>query len=168
MDIDKQIGNTVGYCPFYGSKVLLREVQLEFVEVDSPFFTYFEISLGKAGQGSPYRSTNSRTFEGSSRSFWADWWPFTWNHNQSCFLKLLGDSQITQYPWGLRNQVACIKKQHTMHGAHHWARFGYIHEQSGCNRPHQVLGSPQARSAIWRDWKQRHWEESKTSKSGQW
>ena len=44
----------------------LREVQLAFNEVDSPFFSYFEISLKLTGQGSTYGSTASRTFVGSS------------------------------------------------------------------------------------------------------
>jgi len=43
----------------------LREVQLAFDEVDTPFFLNFEISLRITGQGSTYGSTASRTFEGS-------------------------------------------------------------------------------------------------------
>jgi hypothetical protein len=145
----------------------LREVQLAFDEVNSPIFSYFESSLRITGQGSAYGSTPSRTFEGSSWSFRTDWRPFTWNYHRQRFLKLLDDSRTTNYPWGLRNRVARIEKPYTMHGARHSAVFGCIHEQSGCKRPHQVLGSPWARSAIWREWKHRHWEESKTSKRGQ-
>jgi len=44
----------------------LREVQLAFDEVDSPFFSYFECSLRITGQWSAYGSTASWTFEGSS------------------------------------------------------------------------------------------------------
>jgi hypothetical protein len=44
----------------------LREVQLAFVEVDSPFFSYFESSLRITGHWSTYWSTASRTFKGSS------------------------------------------------------------------------------------------------------
>ena len=41
----------------------LQEVQLAFVEVDSPISSYFENSLRITGQWSAYRSTSSRTFE---------------------------------------------------------------------------------------------------------
>ena len=44
----------------------LREVQLAFDEVDSPFFSDFESSFRITGQGSAYRSTASWTFAGSS------------------------------------------------------------------------------------------------------
>jgi len=147
-------------------KWALQEVQLAFDEVDSPIFSYFESSLRITGQGSAYGSTSSRTFERSSWSFWTDWRLFTWNYNRQRFLKLLDDSRTTHYPWGPRNLVGHIEKPYTMHGARHSAVFGRIHEHSGCKRPHQVLGSPWARSAIWREWKHRHWEESKTSKRG--
>jgi len=50
----------------------LREVQLAFDEVDSPFFSYFESSLRITGQGSTYGSTASWTFEGSPSPLWAD------------------------------------------------------------------------------------------------
>jgi len=148
-------------------KAALPEVQLAFDEVDSPFFSHLESSLTITGQGSKYGSMASRIFERSSWLFWADWWPFTWNYNCWCFLKLLDVSQITKYPRGFWNRVASIQKPHTMHGARHSACFGRIHEQSGCKTPHQVLGSPWVRSAIGREWKHRHWEESKTVKRGQ-
>jgi len=45
---------------------VLRELQLAFNEVDSPFFSYFENSLIVTGQRSTYWSTANRTFEGSS------------------------------------------------------------------------------------------------------
>jgi len=54
-----------------------------------------------------------------------------------------------------------------MHGACHSACFGLIHVQSRCKRRHKVLGRPSVQSAIWSEWKHRHWEESKTSKGGQ-
>jgi len=60
----------------------LQEVQLAFDEVDSPIFSYFEISLRITGQGSAYGSTSSRTFERSSWSFCTDWRLFTWDYNQ--------------------------------------------------------------------------------------
>jgi hypothetical protein len=44
----------------------LREVQLAFNEVDSPFFSCFESSLRISGQGSAYGSTARRTFKRSS------------------------------------------------------------------------------------------------------
>jgi len=47
----------------------LQEVQLAFDEVDSPFFSYFEISLRITGQGSAYGSMASWTFEESSSLF---------------------------------------------------------------------------------------------------
>ena len=50
-----------------------------------------------------------------------------------------------------------------MHSARHTAVFRCIHEQSRCKRLHQVLGSPWAQSAISREWKHTHREESKTS-----
>jgi len=145
----------------------LWDVQLAFDEVDSPFFSYFESSLRIAGQGSTYWSMATKTFEGTSWSFWDDSWLFTWNYNWSLFIKLLDDSQITNYPSGCQNRVAPIEKPHTVHGARHAACSGCLDEHSGSRRPHQVLGSPWARSAIWREWKHRHWENSKTSKRGQ-
>jgi len=57
----------------------LREVQLAFDEVDSPFLSYFESSLRITDQQSTYGSTASWTFEGSSWLFRTDWQPFTWN-----------------------------------------------------------------------------------------
>ena len=132
----------------------LQELHLAFNEVDSPILSYFESSLRITGQGSAYGSTSSWTFERSSWSFQTDWRPFIWNYNQQRFLKLLYDSRTTNYPWGRRNRVACIEKPHTVHGARHSAVFGRIHAQPGCKRPHQVLRSPWARSAIWREWKQ--------------
>jgi len=138
----------------------LRDVQLAFDEVDSPFYSHFESSLRITGQGSAYGSTASRTFERSSWSIRTDWRPFPWNYNQQRFFKLVDYSQTTHYPWGLRNWVAQIEEPHTIHGARHSACFGCIHEQSGCIRPHQDLGSPWARSAIWREGKHRHWADS--------
>jgi len=129
----------------------LQEVQLAFDEVDSPIFSYFKSSLRITGQESAYGSISRRTFERRSWSFRTDWRLFTWNYNRQRFLKLLNDLRTTNYPWGLWNRVAPIEKPHTMHGARHSAVFGRIHKQSGCKRPHQVLGSPWARSAIWRE-----------------
>jgi hypothetical protein len=43
----------------------LREVQLAFDEVDSPFVTYVKRSLRITGRQSAYGSTASRTFDGS-------------------------------------------------------------------------------------------------------
>jgi hypothetical protein len=60
-----------------------------------------------------------------------------------------------------------IWKPHTMHGARDSACFGCIHDQSGWDRPHQVLRRPWMQSALWRQWQHRYWEESKTSKRGQ-
>jgi len=60
----------------------LREVQLAFDEVDSPFFPYLEFWIRIAGPGSTYWSTASLTFEGSLSLVWADWRPFTWNYNR--------------------------------------------------------------------------------------
>ena len=145
----------------------VREVQLAFDEVNSPFFSYFESAIRITGLGSTYWSTDSRIFDVSSWSFWAHWRPFTRYNNRERFFKLLNDSRITIYPWGLRNRVARIEKPHTMHGACHSAWFGSIHEQSWCKRPHQVLGSPWVQLPIWRESKHRHWEEPKTSKRGQ-
>jgi len=145
----------------------LRDVQLAFDEVDSPFFSPFKSSFRITGQRSAYGSMASWTFERSPSPFCADWRPFTWNGNWWLFLKLLDDSGTRNYPWGLWNRVARIQKPHTMHGIRHSACFGCIHELCRCNRPQQVLGSPCARSAIWREWQHRHWEESKTSKRGQ-
>jgi len=53
-----------------------------------------------------------------------------------------------------------------MHGTRHSACFRCLHEQSMCKRLHQVLESPSAWSAIWREWKHRHWEESRLHKVG--
>jgi len=62
--------------------------------------------------------------------------------------------------------VACIEEPHTVHGARHTAGFRCINKQSRCKRPHEVFRSPWAGSAIWREWKHRHQNESKTSKQG--
>jgi len=53
-----------------------------------------------------------------------------------------------------------------MHGAHQSAHLRWVHEQSQCIRLHREFGCPWARSAIWRQWKHRRWEESKTAKEG--
>jgi len=119
------------------------------------------------GQGPTYWSKASRTFEGCAWSFWAYPRPFAWYYNWICFVKLLNDTRAAINTWGPWNRVAGIEEPHTMHGARHTAGFRCIHEQSWCERPHQVLGSPSVRSAIWREWKHRHWEESKTSNRGQ-
>jgi len=68
--------------------------------------------------------------------------------------------------WGLWNRVAYIEEPYTMHGACHTTSFRCIHEQSRCERPHQVLGSPWERLVILREWKHRYREESKTGKEG--
>jgi len=54
-----------------------------------------------------------------------------------------------------------------MHGSHHSACSKCIHEQSECERPHQVLASQWPRSGIGDESQHRHWEELKTSKGGQ-
>jgi len=92
---------------------------------------------------------------------------FTWDYDRQCFFNSLDDSGTTINPRGPRNEVACNDKPHTTHGACHSACFVCVHEQSWCNRLHQVLGRSWARSAIWREWKHEHWEESKTAKRGQ-
>jgi len=74
--------------------------------------------------------------------------------------------RTTINPCGLRNRVTCNEQPHHMLGAHFSACCWWGHEQSGCKRPHPVLGSPWARSAIWREWKHSYWEESKTAKEG--
>jgi len=61
---------------------VLRKVQLAFDEVDSSFIFYSKSSLKITRQGPTYGSTTNQTFEGSSWSFWTNWWPFTWNHNR--------------------------------------------------------------------------------------
>jgi hypothetical protein len=157
---------TSGIAYYMDRNWALREVQLAFDEVDSVIFSYFESSSRITGQGSAYGSTSSQTFERSPWSFRTYWRPFTWNYNRQRFLKLLDDSRTTNHTGGLRNRVARIEKPYTMHGTRHLVVFGHIQEQSGCKRLHQVLGSPWARSAVWREWKHRHWEESKTSNRG--
>jgi len=47
----------------------LREEQLAFDEVDSPFSSHFESSLRITGEGSAYGSMASWTFEGSPSLF---------------------------------------------------------------------------------------------------
>ena len=167
MDINEQIYRYVGHCLLNGLKLGFSKVQLAFDEVESPFFSCFEKSFSITGHVSTYWSMASQTIEKSSWLFWPDRRQFTQNVNQYWFLKLHEDSRIPNHNSDLRNQVARIAIPHTTHGANHSAWFGGIHEQSGCKRPHPVLGCPWARSAIWREWKHRHWEESKTSKRGQ-
>jgi len=145
----------------------LREVQLAFNEVDRRFFSRFESYLRMICQGRTYWSNASRTIEGRAWSFYAYRRPFAWYYDWECFIKLIGDKQAAINTWGLRNPVACFEEPHTMCGARHTAGFRCIHGQSQCKRPHQVLGSPCARSAIWREWEHRHWEVSKTSNRGQ-
>jgi hypothetical protein len=58
------ITSVIAYC--MDRNWALREVQLAFDEVDSPIFSNFKTSLRITGQGSAYRRTASRTFEGSS------------------------------------------------------------------------------------------------------
>jgi len=63
--------------------------------------------------------------------------------------------------------VACIEPPHSIYDAHYTAGFRCIHEPSWCESLQHVLGSPWERTAIWRKWQHRHWEESKTSKRRQ-
>jgi hypothetical protein len=70
------------------------------------------------------------------------------------------------FNWDLLNQVACIETPYTMHGERHTATFRWIHEQSWCKRPYEVLAFRRVQSAIWREWKQSHQENSKTSERG--
>jgi len=114
-----------------------------------------------------YWSQASRTFEGHSGLFWAYRWRFVWNYDWYCLLESPKDTRAAINTWGLWNRVAWIEESHTLHGTRHTAGFRCIAEQSRSQRPHQVLGSPWARSAIRREWKRRHWDESKASKRGQ-
>jgi hypothetical protein len=118
-------------------------------------------------QGPTYWSKASCIFEGCVGSYWAHRRLFARYYDGECMLKIFDDTWAAIDTWGLSNQVAWIEEPHTVHGAHDTASFRCIHEQSQCKRPHQVLGSAWARSAIGREWKHRHWEESKTSKGGQ-
>jgi len=145
----------------------LREVQLAFDENDCLLFPPFESKLIMLSQGPTYWSRASRALEGRSWSFWACRRPFAWNYNWYCLLKLLDDTWASINPWGRWNRVACIEEPHTVHGRRHTAGCRCIHEQSQCYRPHHVLGSPLARSAIWREWERRHWEESNASERWQ-
>jgi len=143
------------------------EVQLAFDDVNSLFFFHSNNQIRIIGQGSTYWSKASHTFKGSAGLFWAYRWPLTWNYNWKRLRKLLDDSGTTIHTWGVRNRVACIEKPHTMHGACHSACFRCGYEQSLCQSRYKVVGSTWARSAIWREWQHRYWEESKTSKRGQ-
>jgi len=145
----------------------LREVQLVFDGVDYHFFSYYKSQLRIIGQGSTYWGKASHTFESSSWAFWAYRWLCTWNHDWWCLIKLVDVPWTTVNTWGLRNLMACFAKPHTMYGARHSACFRCIHEHSRDKRPHQVMGSPWARSTTWRELKYRHSEESKTSKGWQ-
>jgi len=142
------------------------EVPLACEGVDSHFVSYFESWLSIIHQGSTYWSKASHTFGGSSWSFWAYQWLFTWEYDWQCCSKWLDDSGTTINLWGLRTALACNAKPHTMPGAHHSAGSGCIYEQYRYKRPHQVLGGPSAWSAIWREWKHSHRDESKTGKRG--
>jgi len=63
--------------------------------------------------------------------------------------------------------VASIEKPQTVRRARHSAGFECVYTQFRCKRPHLVFGSRWAQSSIWREWKHRHCEESKTAKRGQ-
>ena len=142
----------------------LNEVQLAFNEVDRLFISIVQRSLRVIGQWQTYWSKASHTLEGCSSSFWACRQTFAWNHDWWWFLKLLDASWPAINPWGLCNQLSCIEELHTMHGARHTDGYRCIHELSLGKRLHQVVGSPWAWSAIWKEWKPRHCKESKTSK----
>jgi len=118
-------------------------------------------------QGPQYSTKASHTLEGCSSSVWAYRWRFAWNYNWKCRLQLLDRWWAAINRWGLCNRVACIEEPHTMHGAYYTAGFRFIHEESQRRRLHQGLGSPWVRWAIWREWMQRRWDESKTLKRGQ-
>jgi len=144
----------------------LREVYLAFNKVDYLLFSYFKSTLRIIGQQLTYWSNGIHTFEESSRSFWAYQWPFTWYSDCQSFLNFLDDSVCTISPWDLRNGVACNEEPHTMHGAHHSACFGCVHEQFRCKRPHQVLGIPWVWSAMYRECMHSLWESRKLRKKG--
>jgi len=128
----------------------LHKVQLASDDVDCLFYSRFDSWFRMTGQGPTYWSNASHTFEGCAWSFWAYRRPFAWYYDWYCFLKVLEDMRATINTWCLWNRVAGIEELHTMHGAHHIARYRCIHEQSRCERPHQVLESPWAWSAIGR------------------
>jgi len=143
------------------------EVYLVFNEVDHIFFSGFDGWLRMKLCQPTYCSKASRTFQGRAWSCLTHWQPFAWYYDRQCFIKLLDDMRAAINTWALWNRVVCIEIPHTMHSAHHKTGFSCILEQARCKRPHQVLGSPWGWSAIWREWKHRHWEESKTLKWGQ-
>jgi len=145
----------------------LRKAQPAFDEFDSLIISYFESYSKILGQGSIYGSKAGHRFEGTYWSCGAYRWPFLWNYNWHCFLQLLNDSDTTINPWGLWSRVACMEEAHTMKGTCHSARVRCEHDQSWCKRTQQVLGSLWVQSAIWREWKHRHWDKSKPSKRGQ-
>jgi len=145
----------------------LREVQLAIDEVDRLLFSRFESGLRTIGRGPTYWSKASSTFEGHAWSCWAYWRLFAWNYDWWCLLKLLNDTRAAIDTRVLRNRVACIEEPHTMHGARHTAGFRCIHEQSRCERPHEVLGSPWVWLAIGRQWSHSHCDESKASERRQ-
>jgi len=142
----------------------LGEVQLAFDEVYQLFCSAFESELRMIGQRHTHCRKACRTFERCAWSCWTCPRPLAWDYDRQWFLEWLEDMRTAINTSVLRNRVACIEEPHIMYGAHHTAGFRCIHEQSGWNGLRQVLGSPWAQSAIWREWKHRHWNQSKTAK----
>ena len=152
---------------YMAANLALCQVWIACDKVDHLFSSQFDRWLRMPGQGPTYWIKASRTFEGCAWLFWAEWQLFAWYYNWQCFVTLLNYMPAAINTWGLSNRVAGIEEPPTVNGASHIAHFGCIHEQAHGKRPHQVLGSPWARLAIWMEWNHRRWEESKTSKRGQ-
>jgi hypothetical protein len=70
----------------------LREVQLDFDEVDHLIVSRFKSYLRIIGQGPTYWRMARITFEGSGGSFRAHQRPFAQYYTREFFLKLLGDT----------------------------------------------------------------------------
>jgi len=167
MDIHKQTQHNVGNCLLYGSKFAITwsttRIRWGWLPIHLRFRMLFTDDRSKANT------------VGHDYSFIWGTYLIVLNWPTALCLELR-QIVLRQISWWHEHcnqhlkppdRVAYIDEPHTMHGAHHTTGFRCIHEQSGCKWPHQVLGSPWARSAIWREQNYRHWKESKTSIRGQ-
>jgi len=73
-------------------------VQLNLDKVECLIFSYFETWWMIVHHGSTYWSKASHSVDVHSWVFWAYWWPFTWNYDWSCCIKLLNDPGTFNQP----------------------------------------------------------------------
>jgi len=166
MDFNKQTSHNVGHCFLYGCKLGIAWSSTRFQWGLSPvLFPFLKLINDDM-------STATILEQG-----WLKIWR-TWCVVLSLPTVVYSVLQRIMLPQNARYHSRCnqhlrpVKSRgrnrgttyHAWRTSYSWLRC--IHQQSRCERPHQFLASPWARSAIWRECKHGHWDEPETSKRG--